>query len=171
MRKLVLAALMMLLPCTVQATDISHQTLITDPLLSTDKFPIGRPNDGYPDGRGPARVGNIGMIMNYVNDNFEALHSEGTCSTSKVLDIDTYKQFTMALNGTCAISVSGLASTKSFIIYLTQNGSTAPTFSSEFKWAGGVTPSFSTSAGMYDTVACASPDGAKLICSAVIDAR
>jgi hypothetical protein len=95
----------------------------------------------------------------------------GTCSTSYNINVANGSQVTLTLNGACQIGVSSLLAGQGFILYLTQTATTEPTFTSVFKWAGGSTPTFSTSATKYDTVSCASPDGVKLICGAVIDAR
>jgi len=95
----------------------------------------------------------------------------GTCSTNYTIDPTTGTQFTLTLNGACQLKVTNLAATHSFVLYLTQSSTTAPTFDTPFKWASGTVPTFSTSATKYDTVACSSPDGTTLICNAIVDAR
>jgi hypothetical protein len=95
----------------------------------------------------------------------------GTCSGSYNVNPANGGQMTLTLNGACTIGVTGLAPFDSFILYLTQAGTTAPTFTAAFKWSGGTAPNWSTTAGKYDLLTCGSPDGVKLICSPLIDAR
>ena len=101
----------------------------------------------------------------------DAIVAGGTCSTSYNVAPANGAQVTLTLDGACTIGVTGLAAGDSFLLYLTQSGTTVPAFTSAFKWAGGIAPTWSTTAGKYDTVSCGSPDGVKLICGAVIDAR
>jgi len=101
----------------------------------------------------------------------ETVVAGGNCSGVYDINPANGGTITLTLNGACRIGVTGLTAGQSFILYLTQAGTTAPTFSSEFKWAGGAVPTWSASATKYDTASCASPDGLKLICGAIIDAR
>ena len=101
----------------------------------------------------------------------ETVTAGGTCSTSYNVDPTAGTMINLTLNGACQIGVTNLAAGHSFTVYLTQSSTTAPTFTSAYKWAAGTAPTWSTSATKYDTIACGSPDGTKLICAAVIDGR
>jgi hypothetical protein len=103
--------------------------------------------------------------------NGESVVAGGTCISEYTINPTSGGMFTLTLNGACQIGAASLSAGQSFVLYLSQSATTAPTFSSAFKWPGGVTPTWSTSAGKYDTISCASPDGVKLICGAIIDAR
>ncbi len=103
--------------------------------------------------------------------NGESVVAGGTCISSYTINPTSGGMFTLTLDGVCQIGVASLSAGQSFVLYLTQSSTTAPTFSSAFKWPGGVVPTWGTSAGKYDTISCASPDGVKLICGAIIDAR
>jgi hypothetical protein len=101
----------------------------------------------------------------------ETVVAGGTCSTSYNIDPTTGTMFTLTLNGACTIGVTNLAAGHSFTIKLTQSASTAPTFSSAYKWPGGTAPTWSTTATKYDVIACASFDGTTLMCQGMIDVR
>jgi hypothetical protein len=101
----------------------------------------------------------------------ETVVNAGTCSTTYNVNPANGGTILLTLNGACQVTATSLAAGQSFILYLTQSGSTAPTFSDAFKWPNGSPPVFSSSATKYDSISCASPDGLKLICGAIIDAR
>jgi hypothetical protein len=101
----------------------------------------------------------------------ETVTAGGTCSTSYNINPTAGTMITLTLSGACTIGVTNLAAGHSFVLFLTQSSTTTPTFSSAFKWPGGTVPSWSSTATKYDTVACASPDGSKLICNALLDGR
>jgi hypothetical protein len=96
----------------------------------------------------------------------------GTCSTTYTPDLNAGSMFTLTLNGACAIAnPSNLAAGQYFSIRLTQSSTTAPTWGTNFKWAGGTAPTWSSSATKYDVVSCASFNGTSLECAAIIDVR
>ncbi len=91
-----------------------------------------------------------------------------TCSTSQSIDPTTGTEFSQTLNGACAYDIANLATGQSFILFMSQTSTTAPTFSSKFVWQNGTTPTFSTTTHK-DTVFCAAmPDGAHVLCSASV---
>lgn len=95
----------------------------------------------------------------------------GTCSTTYLVDAALGNMFNLTLNGACAIGSTGLVAGQEFSVLLSQSGTAAPIFANTvFYWAGGVMPTWSTSAGKKDMFTCKSFDGTKLICSAIIDA-
>ena len=100
----------------------------------------------------------------------ETVVSAGTCVTSYNINPASGTMINLTLSGACNITATSLAVGQSFTLYLTQASTTAPTFSSAFKWiTAGVQPAWSTSATKYDTVACSSPDGTKLMCAGGAD--
>ena len=115
---------------------------------------------GYSGARGPA-----GSAIQ------ETVTSGGTCSTSYNVDPTAGTMITLSLNGACQIGVTSLAAGYSFTLYLTQLSTTAPTFTTAYKWDSGAPPPWSVTATKYDTVFCTSPDGTKLVCGAIIDGR
>ena len=100
----------------------------------------------------------------------ETPKANGTCSTSIDLDAD-YGVHTLTLSGACAIGVTNLTAGESFTVRLTQSSTTAPTFTSAFKWTAGTAPTWSTSATKYDDLSCVSYDGTTLSCGALVDVR
>lgn len=101
----------------------------------------------------------------------ETVVAGGTCSTTYTVDPTTGSMFNVTLNGACSLAVTNLAAGHSFTIKLTQSATTAPTFTSAYKWTTATTPTFSTSATKYDMIACVSLDGTTLDCNALIDVR
>lgn len=101
----------------------------------------------------------------------ETVVAGGTCSTSYNVNPTNGTMVTLNLSGACQIGVTSMAAGHSFKIFITQSSTTAPTFTSAFKWAGGTAPTWSTSATKYDTIRCDSPDGTKAMCSAIVDGR
>lgn len=94
-----------------------------------------------------------------------------TCSTSYNVNPTNGTGVNLYLNGACTIGSTNVATGDSFTIYLTQLGTTAPTFGSEYKWVNGTVPTFSTTATKDDTVVCSAKTSTKLICGALIDNR
>lgn len=101
----------------------------------------------------------------------ETTVAAGTCSTSYNVDPTLGSIINLTLSGACTIGVTNLAAGHSFTLNLTQSSTTAPVLSSAYKFPGGSLPTFSTSATKFDTLACESPDGTKLICGSLIDVR
>lgn len=137
-------------------TYLSGQSQATTPPASTDRIPILQ--------SGP-------VVKLIAPTQLERVVTGGTCSTSYTVNPATGGSITLTLNGACEIGVTNLTAGQGFTLYLTQSATTAPTFTSAYKWALGTAPTWSATATKYDTVSCASPDGVKLICGAVIDAR
>jgi hypothetical protein len=101
----------------------------------------------------------------------ERVVTGGTCSSTYNVNPANGSHITLTLNGACQIGVTSLAAGQGFILYLTQSSTVPPTFTSEYKWQAGTAPSWSASATKYDVISCVSPDGAKLVCGAMIDVR
>lgn len=98
--------------------------------------------------------------------------SGGTCSTSYTPDLAIGDTYTLILNGACKFNnPTNLVAGKSFVIYITQSGTTRPTFDTAYKWESGSAPTFSSSATKYDMLCCTSFDGTTLQCGAMIDVR
>jgi hypothetical protein len=102
----------------------------------------------------------------------ETVISGGTCSTSYTPDLTAGTMWTLTLNGACKLNnPTGIAAGKSFTIKLTQSSTTAPTFDTDYKWAAGTAPTWSTSATKYDVISCVSFEGTALQCGGLIDVR
>jgi hypothetical protein len=101
----------------------------------------------------------------------ETVKANGTCSTSINLDPTLGGMHTLTLNGACAIGVTNLAAGQSFAVKLTQSSTTAPTFTSAYKWPSATPPTWSTSATKYDVLSCYSDDGTALLCNGMVDVR
>lgn len=101
----------------------------------------------------------------------ETVKVNGTCSTSINIDPDLGGIHTLTLSGACAIGVTNLTAGESFTLKLTQSSTTAPTFTSAYKWPAGTAPTWSTSATKYDVLSCYSDDGTTLLCNGMVDVR
>jgi hypothetical protein len=101
----------------------------------------------------------------------ETVKANGTCSTSINIDPTLGGIQTLTLSGACAIGVTNLAAGQSFTLKLTQSSTTAPTFTSAYKWPAGTAPAWSTSATKYDLISCQSDDGTTLFCNGMVDVR
>ncbi|OFZ20240.1 MAG: hypothetical protein A2X94_15305 [Bdellovibrionales bacterium GWB1_55_8] len=101
----------------------------------------------------------------------ETVVAAGTCATSYSINPNNGTMLTLTLNGACQLGITALAAGHSFSIWLSQSSTVAPTFTSEFKWPGGTTPVWSTTAGKKDVIVCASFDGITLTCNGMIDVR
>jgi hypothetical protein len=77
----------------------------------------------------------------------------------------------LTLDGACQIGVTGIEAGRSFIVYLTQAGTTAPTFTAAYRWPQGTMPSWSTAQGKYDMFSCVCFDGSTLLCNGTTDVR
>jgi hypothetical protein len=97
--------------------------------------------------------------------------SAGTCSTSWTPNFTVADSFTLILSGACTINNPTIVAGRFFSVKMTQSSTVAPTFDTAFKWSGGTTPTWSTSATKYDLVACVSYDGTTFSCNALIDVR
>ncbi len=118
-------------------------------------------------------TGFTGPITGRINSTqtVETVVAGGTCSTTYTVDPTTGTMFNVTLNGACSFAVTNLVAGHSFTIKITQSATTAPTFTSAYKWTTATTPTFSTSATKYDMIACVSLDGTTLDCSALVDVR
>jgi hypothetical protein len=83
MRNLYLLLTMLLVPLGIMAADISHTNLVTGDLLSTDRFPMGRPSSGAANGAGTAYTANVGQITSFVQSQ---LSSAGRLVPSSGMD-------------------------------------------------------------------------------------
>jgi hypothetical protein len=101
----------------------------------------------------------------------ETVKANGTCSTSINIDPTLGGIQTLTLSGACAIGVTNLAAGQSFTLKLTQSSTTAPTFTSVYKWPAGTAPAWSASATKYDVLSCYSDDGTTLSCNGMVDVR
>lgn len=101
----------------------------------------------------------------------ETVKANGTCSTSISIDPTLGGIQTLALSGACAIGVTNLAAGQSFTLKLTQSSTTAPTFTSAYKFPSATPPTWSTSATKYDVLSCFSDDGTTLSCNGMVDVR
>jgi hypothetical protein len=110
--------------------------------------------------------GTVGPCVNPA----ETVKADGTCSTSKAIDIALGSMHTLTLNGACAISFSNIVAGKLVSVKLTQSSTVAPTFTGA-TWAGGTAPTWSTSATKYDVFTCISFDGSTLQCQGFVDVR
>lgn len=101
----------------------------------------------------------------------DTVKANGTCSTSINIDPDLGGIQTLTISGACAIGVTNIAAGQSFTLKLTQSSTTAPTFTSAYKWPAGTAPTWSTSATKYDLISCQSDDGTTLFCNGMVDVR
>ncbi len=101
----------------------------------------------------------------------ETVVAAGTCSTSYNIDPTLGTMVNLTLNGACAIGVTNLVAGHSFTIKLSQTSTTAPTFTSAYKWVAATAPTWSVVNGKFDIIACVSLDGSTLQCNGLIDLR
>ena len=74
-KPLALLLAMLLSPLVLMAKDISHTALVPGALLNTDRFNMGRPSDGHPDGQGTAYTASVDQIMQYVQSHYSSAKS------------------------------------------------------------------------------------------------
>jgi hypothetical protein len=92
----------------------------------------------------------------------------GVCATTYNLNPANGDIFNLTLNGACNIIPANPIAGQSFILEITQSSIVAPTFYSLVTWPSGTQPTWSTTVGEHDLVACVAFGTSAWFCNGLV---